>query len=395
MTTNNKVLTRQSIFLILGILLIAANLRAPFTGLPPVLSMISKEYGLSTLASGLLTTLPLLAFGIISPFGSPIAKKYGLERSLLVALILIAVGILLRSIGDIICLYLGTAIIGIGIAIGNVLLPSLVKRDFPHKVALITGSYALSMGIAAALCSAMAIPLANNLGWRITLILILILPIAAVVIWFKQAKYASRPTNDTPDLPQHTNMWRNPLAWQITLFLGINSAIYYIAIGWLPMILVDSGMTASQAGSQHGILQLATAVPGLLLAPILAKMKDQRVAAVVSCIFSICALLGILMLSKYAFIWSFLFGIGTGAGIILGLTFIGLRTVNAHQAATLSGMSQSIGYLLAAAGPIIIGMLHDILKSWTIPLYLCVGLAIIAAIMGLLAGRNIFIDPEA
>lgn len=374
--------------LVIGILLIAANLRAPFTGLPPLLGSIQAEFGLSTLATGALTTLPLLAFAFLSPFSALLAREYGLERALFGALAAIALGIALRSAGAAWCLYVGTGILGMGIAVGNVLLPSLVKRDFPHHIASLTGAYALAMGVAAALGSAAAIPLAHAWGWRSALLAFLVLPVGALAIWMTQLGGRSQPVADTPTPPHGGKVWHSALAWQVTLFLGLNSTIYYVVIGWLPTILTDAGMSPAQAGSLHGVLQLATAIPGLLLGPILRRLRDQRLAAGMAGMFSAIALSGFWAMPQFAFAWSILFGVGTGAGIILGLSFIGLRSSNARQAATLSGMSQCVGYLLASVGPMAIGAIHDALGGWAVSLILCAGLAVVAAFMGVLAGRN-------
>ena len=152
--------------LLAGILLIAANLRAPITGLAPVLAMIQADFGLGTVQAGILTTLPLLAFALLSPVAPLLARRIGLERALFAALVLIAGGVALRSAGPLGCLYGGTAVIGAGIALGNVLLPSLLKRDFPARIATVTSAYALTMGVAAAVASATVFPLATHLGWR-------------------------------------------------------------------------------------------------------------------------------------------------------------------------------------------------------------------------------------
>ncbi len=376
--------------LVAGILLIAAALRAPFTGLPPLLGPIAEDFGLNTLATGALTTLPLLAFALISPFGALFARAFGLERTLFYALAAIALGIALRSADGVWTLYLGTAIIGMGIACGNVLLPSLVKRDFPQRIASLTGAYALTMGVAAAVGSAVVIPLAQAWGWRVSLGTFLLLPMAALAVWMTQLGVRASQANAGTTAPQQDGgkVWHSVLAWQVTLFFGLNSTIYYIVIGWLPAILVDAGMTPARAGSLHGILQLASAVPGLVIGPILGRMRDQRLAAAVVSLFSATALLGLLLAPQLALAWSILFGLGSGANIILGLSFIALRTSNAHQAATLSGMSQCLGYLLAATGPIAIGALHDFTGGWQAPLALCTALALAAMGMGILSGRN-------
>lgn len=374
--------------LIIGILLIATTLRAPITGVAPLLGMIRPYFDLGTTAAGALTALPLLAFAVVSPFGALLAREYGLERSLFFALMLVTAGIVLRSRDAAWCLYTGTWIIGMGIAIGNVLLPSLIKRDFPEKVTSITGLYALAMGMAAALASAVAIPLEHFWGWRHSLGTIVALPLAALAVWVMQVGAHTKPARDTAAPPHGGKVWSSALAWQVTLFLGLNSAIYYVAIAWLPTILQDAGLSAAHAGSLHGLLQFATAIPGLLLGPILARMKDQRAAAITVSSISAAALAGLLVAPEWAPLWTVAFGIGSGAAIILGLAFISLRTRNAHQAAALSGMSQCIGYLLAAIGPLAMGAIHDQLHGWAVPLGVTVALALAAAAIGALAGRR-------
>jgi MFS transporter, CP family, cyanate transporter len=378
----------RKIFPVVGVLLIAASLRAPFTQIAPLLSLIKADLDLSTVGAGALTTLPLLAFAIISPWSALIARKFGLEKALFGAMVTIAVGVTVRSGGNAVCLFLGTSTIGVGIAVGNVLLPSLVKRDFRHHVAALTGMYVLVMCLAAALASGIAVPLADDLGWRSALASVLLLLLAAIAVWMPRAGAKTAPALNTVTPADGGKIWRSALAWQVTLFLGLNSTISYVVIAWLPTILTNSGYTPAEAGSLHGVMQLAQAIPGLVLGPIFRGMRGQRIAAVATSIFSGIALLGLLALPHLALVWVVLFGIGTGAGFILGLTFISLRTGNSQQAAALSGMAQCCGYSLAALGPMAMGAVHDALGGWYVPLALCSTLAGIAAITGALAGRD-------
>ncbi|HDY3855432.1 TPA: MFS transporter, partial [Salmonella enterica] len=275
------------------------------------------------------------------------------------------------------------------IALGNVLLPGLIKRDFSQHVARLTGAYSLTMGAAAALGSALVVPLAlHGFGWRGALLMLMLFPLLAFLIWLPQWR-TTRSANLSSSRALHERgIWRSPLAWQVTLFLGLNSLIYYVIIGWLPTILISHGYSEAQAGSLHGLLQLATAAPGLAIPLILHRFNDQRwIAALVSLLCAVGAA-GLWFVPGQAIIWTLLFGFGSGATMILGLTFIGLRASSAHQAAALSGMAQSVGYLLAACGPPVMGKLHDASGSWYLPLSGVTVLAIIMAIFGLYAGRD-------
>lgn len=389
MTTALSPRGKQGALLIAGILMIATTLRVTFTGAAPLLETIRSDYGLSTAQTGLLTTLPLLAFALVSPLAAGIARRFGMERSLFAAMLLICAGIALRSLPSAALLFAGTAIIGCGIALGNVLLPGLIKRDFSQHVARLTGAYSLTMGAAAALGSALVVPLAlHGFGWRGALLMLMLFPLLAFLIWLPQWR-TTRSANLSSSRALHERgIWRSPLAWQVTLFLGLNSLIYYVIIGWLPTILISHGYSEAQAGSLHGLLQLATAAPGLAIPLILHRFNDQLwIAALVSLLCAVGAA-GLWFVPGQAIIWTLLFGFGSGATMILGLTFIGLRASSAHQAAALSGMAQSVGYLLAACGPPVMGKLHDASGSWYLPLSGVTVLAIIMAIFGLYAGRD-------
>ncbi|WP_050465786.1 MFS transporter [Herbaspirillum autotrophicum] len=382
------------LLLIIGILLIASNLRAAVTGVAPLLDTIRHDFGLSSGNAGMLITLPLLAFAAVSPFAAVLARRFGLERSLFAALLVILAGIVLRSTGSVAALYIGTGIIGGGIAIGNVLLPSLLKRDFPTRIATMTAVYALTMGVAAALSSVIAIPLATSTGWPLALASCGLLVVVALVCWVPQLRKHTAPAASTATEAHGGRIWHSLLAWQVTLFLGLNSFVYYVVVSWLPAILNDAGYTPAQSGSLHGLLQMAAAVAGLALMP-LRRMKDQRAAAFGASCMALVGILGLLWVPQWAAFWCVLYGLGSGATIVLGLSFVSLRVNSVQQAASLSGMAQTVGYLLAAVGPTLIGAIHDRVQNWTAPLLLCAGAAALMALCGLFAGRNVHIPTPS
>ncbi|QEM92018.1 CynX/NimT family MFS transporter [Kosakonia radicincitans] len=389
MTTRLSSRGQQGVLLIAGILMIATTLRVTFTGAAPLLDAIRAEYGLSTAQTGMLTTLPLLAFALISPLAAGVARRFGMERSLFAAMVLICLGIAIRSLPSSTLLFAGTAVIGCGIALGNVLLPGMLKRDFAGHVAKLTGAYSLTMGASAALGSALVVPLAQSgAGWHGALLMLMVFPLLALLLWLPHLRRGAPAQISASGALHSRGIWHSALAWQVTLFLGINSLIYYIIIGWLPSILLTQGFSEAQAGSLHGILQLATAAPGLLVPVFLHWLKDQRGIAALVALLCAVGSLGLWLLPAYAVLWTVIFGFGSGATMILGLTFIGLRASSAHQAAALSGMAQSVGYLLAACGPPLMGKIHDASGDWHLPLLACTVLAVVMAVCGAFAGRE-------
>lgn len=377
------------VWLIVGIVLIAANLRAPVTAVAPLLGTIQAYFGLDAAAAGALTALPLLVFALVSPLAPWLARQWGLERALGAALCLMLAGIVLRSTGLLGALFGGTLLIGVGIALGNVLLPGVLKRDFPERIASLTSLYALTMGVTAAAVSALAIPLAQGLGlgWRGSMLASGVVVLIALSVWLPQLRKAVPSRVAQAATPATQGVWRSPLAWQVTLFLGLNSLVYYIVISWLPAMLADAGYTAARAGNLHGLLQLASALPGFVLVPLLRRGVDQRGLAVATSMAALCGVLGLWLAPQWALLWSLLFGFGGGAVLILALAFVGLRVATVAQAAALSGMAQCIGYLLAASGPAVMGKLHDAAGDWSWVLFSCAIACVLMAIAGYLAGR--------
>ena len=382
----------RGVLLVVGIVLLAVNLRPALTGLTPLIGQIRADTGISYGVAGLLTALPLLAMGLLSPIASLLAHRFGMERLLLASMLVLAAGILLRSAGAVTALFLGTAVLGAAIAIGNVLLPGLVKREFPERVGLMTSTYSTALAVSAAIAAGASFPLADQvgIGWRASLGSWALLALVAAVAWLPQMRSA-RPTNASPADSQGVNgPWRSALAWQVTLFMGLQSLGYYVVLTWLPEILQEeAGISASLAGWMLALAQ-AVGIASIFLAPVLAGMRpSQHGVVVVAVALTGAGALGLLVAAETATaLWVVLLGLGQGACFSLALTFFALRAPDSEHAAALSGMAQSVGYLLAAVGPFLFGLLRDTTHAWTVPLALLFAVAACLLLTGLGAARD-------
>jgi len=383
--------------LILGIIVIAANLRAPLTSVGPLVSSIRDDVHISNTLAGLITTVPLLAFALLSPLVPKLGRRYGVERIILLALIFLTAGVVIRSLSGVTTLYMGTAILGFAIAVCNVLLPSLIKRDFPNKIGSMIGVYSISMNLCGAIASGISVPLAVNAGlkWQGALGVWGILSLVSILCWLPQLRNQTKQinTNRQQSASNDVNVWRSPLAWQVTLFMGIQSMFFYVLIAWLPEILKQQGIDSSQSGWYLSIMQLAL-LPFTFIVPVLAgRMSNQRSLVVITTILLLTGTLGLLYgNSNIILLWIIILGIGGGFAFGLSMMFFGLRTETAHQAAELSGMAQSIGYLLAAIGPALFGYLHDATHGWHLPLFILLGASVLLFIVGMGAARNRFVS---
>ena len=382
----------RGLLLVLAIVLLAANLRPALTSVAPLIGQIRTDTGVSNGVAGLLTGLPLLAFAVLSPIAPRLARRFGMERVLLASLLVLAVGILLRSAGVVAALFLGTAILGAAIAVGNVLLPSLVKREFPERTGLMTSTYTTALAVSAAIAAGASFPIAYqvDIGWRGSLALWALLALVAAVAWFPQVRSADPANASTGTSRGVAGLWGSVLAWQVTLFMGLQSLGYYVVLTWLPEILQEEvGESAAQAGWMLALAQVVV-IPAMFIAPVLADRRPSQYSVVVVAVtLTGAGTLGLLVAASTATVlWIVLLGLGQGACFSLALTFFALRAPDSEHAAALSGMAQSIGYLLAAGGPFLFGLLRDATHAWTAPLTLLVAVTVCLLITGLGAARD-------
>lgn len=381
---------------VVGILLVAGNLRAAITTVGPVLTEIEDDLGISSSAASFLVSLPLLAFAVVSPLVPRVAHRIGLERIIVIALAGLAVGLVARSTPPIALLWIGTIIVGVAIAVLNVVLPALVKRDFPTKIGQVTGAYSAVQSGFAAVAAGVAVPVAGltALGWRLPLAMWAGLALIAMGVVLPQLRKSS-PTAAVPVPPVSAGaapVWRRALAWQVAAFMGLQSTNYYVLVTWLPSIERDAGISGTTAGTHQFLFNVFGIVGSLCCSALLARLRDQRVLGVIIPVTLLIAVLGILVAPGLTGVWACIAGIGGGASIVLSLSLFGLRARHHTTAASLSGMAQSVGYILAALGPVLVGALHDATGSWTPALSVLVVVDVAMLCAGVLAGRNRTVD---
>ncbi|MBR7795785.1 MFS transporter [Agaribacter marinus] len=389
---------RNTWIFLIGIILIGSNLRAPLTSVGSLISYIRDDLGISNALAGTITTLPLLAFALVSPFAPKIANRIGIEWTIFISITLLTIGIIIRSLFGSIFLFSGTILIGLAIAIGNVLLPGLIKMNFPLKIGLMTGIYAVFMNVFGALGSGLGVPISSigDIGWQGSLAVWGILSFIALLFWIPQLQKQNKSDPTTSATPQaEGSIWKSTLAWCITLFMGLQSLIFYTLITWLPEILQSHGFSSDSAGWMLFLMQFAI-IPVTFIIPVIAEqMNDQKLLASITAILFMIGIGGLFSGIIPVLVISVIFiGIAGGSAFSLSMMFFSLRTSNGQQAAEMSGMAQSFGYLLAALGPVLIGALHDLTNGWQVPLIMLFIISIIILIVGLESGKQRIVTDQ-
>lgn len=381
--------------LLLGLVLVALNLRPALSSVAPLLGVVSDSLGLSAAQAGLLTTLPVLCLGIFAPLAPILARRFGTERVVLGILLTLGGGIVLRSCLGEVGLFAGSILAGASIGVIGVLLPGIIKRDFAGHAGTMTGVYTMALCLGAALAAGATVPLSHYLGdsWAMGLGFWALPALLAAIFWLPQVGKRQGAHNVAYRVQ---GLLRDPLAWQVTLYMGLQSSLSYIVFGWLPSILIGRGLTPTDAGlvmSGSVIVQLATA----LTAPWLAtRGKDQRLAIVLVMGLTLAGLFGCLyapMDSLWS--WAVVLGLGQGGTFSLALTLIVLRSRDSHVAANLSGMAQGVGYTLASLGPLAVGVVHEVTGGWDALGWIFAVIGLCAIVAGLGAGRALYVNVQS
>ncbi|WP_145379621.1 CynX/NimT family MFS transporter [Staphylococcus cohnii] len=387
---------------ILAIVFIASTLRAPLTSVGPVVDEIKHVMEINNSVAGILTTIPLIIFAIVSPLVSRVTSRLTMSRTILYSTILLIIGLYLRVAGDFSLFIIGTLVLGIAIAFGNVVLPSYVKWYFPMQIGIATGIYSGTMNFTAGLGGGLSFPLSQTpLGFRLSLSFWIILGIIAIILWIPKARKGAKLEKQTIDETQvkhhkKVNIIKSKLAWMVALTMGFQSMVFYTVVAWVPSILVDRGVDPSTAGYLLMLNQFSQ-VPMTFSFPIIAsKLKDQRILVVIITILFLTGF-GLFFAQSLVLlvIGMVIAGLAMGACFSLCMTFFSIRARTSDGSISLSGFGQSVGYLIAAIGPFLIGYLHDYTGNWISGIIALLLMSLLFFIFGYPAAKNRVVEDES
>ncbi|MGW0737714.1 CynX/NimT family MFS transporter [Streptomyces sp. NPDC002851] len=380
---------RRLFWYALAVLLVGINMRPAIVAVSPLLDDIRRATGLSNGGSGALSTLPLICFGIFAPLAPRLARRWGMERVLLAVLVVLLCGTAVRLVPALFPLFAGSFLVGLAIAVANVVITALIKRDFPQQVGLMSGLHTTMLVGGGAVAAAATVPLRDSmsLSWNGGLAVWGVLALAAVVVWVplvRRGKGSPRARAEAGG-----SMWRSGLAWFVALFYAFQSLLYYTATTWLPSFYIDHGYSESSAGVLLSVC-MGFAIITSLLVPVWAqRSRRQSYLALVGTALCVAAFIGLMVAPVgAAVLWVALLGLGLGGVLSLGITYMSLCVRSTRDAGLLSAMSQCVGYLLAAVGPTAFGAVRDVTGAWTVGLVALVVLAVPMGLTGALAGRG-------
>ncbi|WP_436966103.1 CynX/NimT family MFS transporter [Staphylococcus shinii] len=387
---------------IFAIVFIASTLRAPLTSVGPVVDEIKQVMEINNSVAGILTTIPLIIFAIVSPFVSKVTARLTMSRTILYSTMLLIVALYLRIAGDFTLFLIGTLILGVAIAFGNVVLPSYVKWYFPMQIGLATGIYSGTMNFTAGLGGGLSFPLSEitPLGFRLSLSFWILFAIIAIILWIPKARKGvqlekATAIADQQDRPQKVAITKSKLAWMVALTMGFQSMVFYTVVAWVPSILVDRGLDPSTAGYLLMLNQFSQ-VPMTFTFPIIAsKLKDQRILVVIiTALFLVGFSLFFTQSLVLLIIGIIIAGLAMGACFSLCMTFFSIRARTSDGSISLSGFGQSVGYLIAAVGPFLIGYLHDATESWDSGIIALIVMSALFFIFGYPAAKNRVVEDH-
>ncbi|ETY75694.1 CynX/NimT family MFS transporter [Lactiplantibacillus fabifermentans] len=380
---------QHSRYLTLGMMLAATNMRLPITMMPGLISSLKKTLGLPSSMAGLLTTIPLLTFAVMSPIIARWGRRFGNEWTIYGMLIILALGSYLRVIPAIPLLFLGTLLVGIGADGGNVLIPAIIKDNFPDKIEVATSQYTISMLLIGSLGTGISGVLAAHWSLPLTMAVLSVIGLLNLVAWLPNLKYNHRApavieTPTAAETTTHGSVWGRPLAWVVTAFFGLQALVYYSLLTWLPTIFTAHGFSIIAAGNLVTIMQLSGLPMSYLVPATSGKKAGVKAMVAIVGIGFIGGIAGVLLPGTnfgFAAVLCVLLGLGSGAAFSLAVVFFTQKTTNGFETADLSGMAQSAGYLLAALGPVLFGWLGAQI-GWSLVLWLAIVFSALLTLAG-------------
>lgn len=376
--------------LLAGITLAAANMRPAVTSLASILGEVRDSVGASSAWASVVTAVPTFCFGLAGIAAPLLARRWGINRVVGVSLIVLTVAMLGRVLDGPWSVFGGTLLVCAAIAMCNVLIPVVVKEFFPSRVGMATGLYTTSMAAGGALGSTFTPWLDSATGsWRISLATWAVVALAASCTWMPATRRLGAGSREAGGSASGTDrsLRRSPLAWAVTGFFGLQALVAYVVMGWLPEVFKGAGVDATTSGALLGVVLVVGVPINLVLPLIVTRTRSQSGWAVGLAVLAISGLLGLLLAPLSAPIaWALLLGVGISA-FPLALVIISLRTRDAAETGQLSAMSQSIGYLVASAGPLLFGVLHDMTSGWSASLVAVMVVLVVQAVLGVFAGR--------
>ena len=391
--------SKHPYFLVATIIILGLCLRIPILSVSPLMDTITHELNLSAASAGWLSTIPVLCFGTVALAAPALTRRWGMDTILLAMFVLLLFGLLVRTLEPISLLFGGTVLVGAGIAVANVIMPGFIKREAPNRVGPMTAIYSASISASGAIGAGLTIPIMNafDLDWRGGMrwpAAIVMIGVLVLIPWQLSSRSGRHIRGGQG---ARANLWRNRVAWFVTLYMGMQSFLFFSANAWLPTYLISEGMDEQTAGFMLGLSPLA-GVAGSFIAPLLLnRRRDQQWLIWLSSALCVVGLVGMILTPMTGtVVWVLLFGFGSGMTLSLALSFIGLRTPDSHYAADLSMMAQASGYMIAAIGPIGIGAAHDIFGNWQLPFVLILASTVILTFVGLGAAKSrlvVEVDP--
>ncbi|WP_049574952.1 CynX/NimT family MFS transporter [Nonomuraea sp. SBT364] len=378
----------RSALLVAGIVLAALNLRPAIAGISPLLDEIMTDTGLTPAGGGAITTVMVVCLGVFGPVAPMLARRIGLDRTLLAGLLLLAGGVAVRGLDGPLVLYAAVAVAATAIAVMNVAMPGIVKQHFPGRVNLLTGVYSAGIVGGAAASSALVVPLerVTGYGWRGVSALVAVPALVAALVWLPQAYGRQAPPQQGPR--PFRAIVRSRVTWYVTAWMGLQSLTFYVMLAWLPKIFLDAGLPADQAGY---LLSLTTLVQvgATLAVPVLAGRRPSQLPYVMAATLLTAAGYVAMLVAPTTvpWLWMIVLGVGQGAAFALALLIIALRPADPASVTALSAVAQSVGYLLAALGPVAFGLLRQASGGWTAPLLFGLAMVGLQLVAGWFAGR--------